>query len=374
MRWPRAAAVAATTALAVLVATAGGAGQAGPVPLPRPIYTNRSDDQLTAMALEGSHLALGVGCRVLNADLSHAVRFRAQTGSGWCDDQDNPATLLLGSDRTLVVLSLFVDHGDSYQLWQAPLAGARFTPLGDDWGWYDFPTTRYGCGESAAAGGGTIVYAQGPNGVGELNGLGCAAHARTILHVSGRGAPATLTLQHSWAVVATDGKRVVLARLDDTAGTTTGEGALLDLTSDKLTPLGAGSPDISATVEPGYVFDPLVWLTNRGLVVETNDGFAGSGWSVKAKADAATYFDGRLFWLAGRTIWVRRLRDGAQRGLALLPAVPRRLVPDTSLYLSSGTSGLVAGTSVFDPDAYSDSVTSRVYLLPWRTVDTVLPR
>jgi hypothetical protein len=209
----------------------------------------------------------------------------------------------------------------------------------------------YGCDWSVAAGGGVVALAKVPNRLAVEQGLESkpACPAGAVSHIMLLGAPrAELTVPGSWSVLATDGKRIALSRLD-ALGRPTGEISLVDL---------SGKPLAAPAVDPGVVkAGGGGWLTPKGLVLQTTKGIVGPGWTV-ANASQATLSEGRVFYyISPRVIHVRRLRDGADRRLLSLP-------PGQPL-LAAGAFGLAV--------ALGTGKGSKVYRLPWSTIDRTLP-
>ena len=98
------------------------------------------------------------------------------------------------------------------------------------------------------------------------------------------------------------------------------------------------------------------WLTPGGLVLETAGSVVGPGWTVRTTGSVTLGY-GRLVYVQGRTLGVRRIRGGADRPLLRLPT--------TEALLAAGSFGVAIATG---------TETTRVYRLPWRTIDRMLPR
>jgi len=201
-----------------------------------------------------------------------------------------------------------------------------------------------------AAGGGVIALTQVPNRLGVDGGFddtpACPAAAASRIALIGAAAT-QFTLAGSWSILATDGKRLVLARLDADA-LPTGELALVDVHGRRLTP-----PALSAAVVKAAIDG---WLTPEGLVLETARVISGPGWTVRTTG-AATVGYGRLFYVQGRTVRVRRIRGGADRALLRLPK--------TEALVAAGSFGLAIATGT--------ETATTVYRLPWSTIDRTLP-
>jgi hypothetical protein len=86
----------------------------------------------------------------------------------------------------------------------------------------------------------------------------------------------------------------------------------------------------------------------------------GPGWTISGLGpvpEAGIALD-RLFYLSGRVVRVRRLRDQRDRPLLVLPRAGARLAP--------GSFGLAV--------ALSSNAATTVYRIRWRTIDRVVPR
>jgi hypothetical protein len=151
----------------------------------------------------------------------------------------------------------------------------------------------------------------------------------------------------SWLLLGTDGKRLALARLGDD-GAPTGELSLVDL-AGKALPAPALPP---AAVKSAFA----AWLVPEGVVLDTGNGVVGPGWSVR-RSLSETVAEGRLLYLAGRTVRVRRVRDGADRPLLVLPT--------SDALLAAGSFGLAIATRGDDA--------ATVHRIPWRTIDRTMP-
>ena len=60
------------------------------------------------------------------------------------------------------------------------------------------------------------------------------------------------------------------------------------------------------------------WLAPEGLVLETARTVVAPGWTVRTTGSVALGY-GRLVYVQGRTLRVRRIRGGADRPLLRLP-------------------------------------------------------
>ena len=243
-------------------------------------------------------------------------------------------------------------HGELLELWTRAVPRGPLRARGA-WGWTDSNPDEpaYGCAWSVAAGGGVIAMVQVPNRLAVENGVAdeptCAAGPAARIALLG-ASTSTVTVAGSWRILATDGKRLALARLG-ADGSQTGELALVDLRGKRLRAPGVARAVVRA-VSAG-------WLTPDGLVLETRRGISGPGWTV-AGAALGTVSEGRLFYLKRRAIRVRRIRGSADRILLT--------VRDPYVQLAAGSFGLAVATT-------SKGATT-VRRLPWRTIDRTMPR
>ena len=327
--------------------------------LPPPSFSFTASGSLSGLAAAGARVALAMGCDVRVIDLvrgSKPVRVRP-VGDCRSDPFDSGVIDLHLGRATLVATMILAPspHGESYTLWGGPLPGGPLRALGDAWGWTDSDVPAgWGCAWTIAAGGGVVALAQIPNRLAVDQGLAdeptcpAAASARITL----KGAPRTaLTVPGSWAILATDGKRLALAQLDDGA-LPTGQLSLVDLKGKKLPTPRVAAATVRAASDG--------WLTPPGLILRTSRGISGPGWTIKGLGGypEAAVAEGRLLYLKRRTIRVRRLRDGVDRALLRLPS--------SSARLAAGSFGLVI--------AIGTEANTSLYRLPWRTIDRTLPR
>jgi hypothetical protein len=335
--------VAATLVAAVVV------GSAHASALPPPSF--RLAWFPSAIAAAGPRVAIAsADCTMVVATLAANSKRVAVRAPGQCRDNESDVALwdlwLGRAALAITTIDAPSPHGESYALWTGPLPRGPLRQQGDDWGWTDSDEPHtFGCARSIAAGGGVIASVQVPNILGPYE-TACPAGPSSKIMLSG-AAPTQLTVAGSWSILATDGKRVALARLNQ-AGRETGELAVFDLRGKRL-----AAPKVApAVVKTAF----KGWLAPEGLVVETGRGISGPGWTVRGRA--ATVAEGRLLYLEGRTVHVRRLRGGADRALLKLPT--------SRALLAAGSFGLaiVAGTDE----------SSRVFRVPWRTIDRTLPR
>jgi hypothetical protein len=306
----------------------------------------------SALAAAGPRVAVAASdCRILVAALAADSKPVAVRAPKQCRDRESDVALwdLRLGRAALAVTTIDAPspHGESYALWTGPLPRGPLRQQGDDWGWTDSSVPHtFGCAWSIAAGGGVIAFAQVPNLLGPFE-PACPAGPTSKIILRG-AAPAQLTVAGSWSILATDGRRLALARLDR-VGRETGELALFDLRGKRL-----AAPKVArAVVKSAF----QGWLAPEGLILETGRGVSGPGWTVRG-VRAATVALGRLIYLKGRTVRVRRLRGGADRALLKLPT--------SRALLAAGSFGLAIATGTED--------SSTVFRVPWRTIDRTLPR
>jgi hypothetical protein len=336
--------------------TVAGSAHAADGPLPPPAFTARAD--LAALTASGPTTALATVKRG-----RCVVRFlRLGTGAG--PGLLRPPSPCGGPDSEAVIDDLWLGrsgiaaetydspspHGEAF----AYLAGPR--PAGPlrvrgEWSWTDSqPPWGFGCAWAVSAGGGVIAAAATPHRLGWDHGMeqespSCPSRGSTTVELS--GAPgARLVVPGVHAPLATDGKRVLLAELDEN-GARTGQVSLLDL---------AGKPLPAPRVDPALVkIAYAVWLTRDGLVIASKKGIQGAGWSAP-RAGAATVGLGRVVYQVGRQLHVHRVKGGPDRLLLMLPR-GRTL-------LAAGSTGVAIATD--------DDTAVRLYRLPWRTIDRTL--
>jgi len=336
--------VAATLVAAVVVASAHASA------LPRPSF--RLSWYPSALAAAGARVAVAAAdCRILVAALAAGSKPVAVRAPQQCRDEESDVQLwdLRLGRAALAVTTIDAPspHGESYALWTGPLPRGPLRQQGENWGWTDSDVPHtFGCAWSVAAGGGVIALAHVPNVLGPFE-TACPAGPSSKIILRG-ATPAELTVAGSWSILATDGRRIALARLDK-VGRETGELALFDLHGKRLA---------TPKVAPAVVRSAFQgWLAPEGLVLENGRGVSGPGWTVRG-VRAATVAEGRLLYLKGRTVRVRRLRGGADRALLRLPT--------SQALLAAGSFGLAIATGTDE--------SSTVFRVPWRTIDRTLPR
>jgi hypothetical protein len=305
-----------------------------------------------ALAAAGPRVAVAAtDCTILVSAIAANSKRVAVRAPKQCRDEESDVALwdLWLGRAALAVTTIDAPspHGESYALWIGPLPRGPLRRQGDDWGWTDSSVPHtFGCAWSIVSGGGVIAFAQVPNRLGPYE-PACPAGPSSKIILRG-AAPAGLTVAGSWSILATDGKRLALARIDR-VGRETGELALVDLHGKRL----AAPKVASAVVKNAF----RGWLAPEGLILETGRGVSGPGWTVRG-VRAATVAEGRLLYLKGRTVRVRRLRGGADRALLKLPT--------SQALLAAGSFGLAIATGTDE--------SSTVFRVPWRTIDRTLPR
>jgi len=304
----------------------------------------------------GSKLAVVTAyCAVRVANFATQRSPTALKAPGPCQDPEASAGtngVWLGRNAIVVqTIDAPSPHGERDAIWAGPLPRGPLRQLGDDWGWTDSDVPGgFGCAWSVASGGGVIAAAAVPNTLAVSAGIDdkpvCPAGPTTRIRLLGAGR-SSVTVPGSWSILGTDGKRLALVRLDASA-TPTGELGVFALDGKRL-----ATPAVTrATVKIAY----HGWLTPDGLVVETRRGVVTPRWSVRAGGSVAVGY-GRVFYVKGRTLHVRRVRGGPDRPLVT--------VPSSEALIAAGSFGVAIATG-------QDN--TAVYRLPWRTIDSVLPR
>jgi hypothetical protein len=338
----------------------------GIVTLPAPVYT--VDSYTGALAAAGDRAVLGLVCTVAVLDFASTAKPVQVGAKGGCASDPEDAVVegvwLGKSGLTVTVDDSPSPHGDDYTVTTGPLPAGPLRQVGeysvrDDNG---PDQAADGCAWTVAAGGGLVVRAPAPNRLGIDWGLdtkpACPAGAATQLTLDGARST-QLSVPGSWAVLATDGKRIALAALSP-AGLATGRVELVDLTgkmvgtlSEPASALGEGS-----LADAGY---PQAWLTPGGLVLSTRAGLVGPGWKVTTPVHdpQATVGEGRLFYLVRRTLYVKRLGAGQPK--------PLLVVPYGSVSIAAGSFGLAIG--VYNQDRQPAVA---LYRVPWSDVDRVM--
>jgi len=355
-------AVLAAAAFVVGVPAAG----ATTIPLPKASFTLTG--HLEALTAAGGSAAVATekpGADCMITVTSFAGR-RQITGPAACqaasrDGVSVISALWLGR-QTIVAQAIDSPsvHGDRYSLWAGPRSGGPLTAYGAGWGWSDSdgdgPAGQgsIGCASTVAAGGGTIALASGPNLLGdrELGGPGvdsCLPVAGVSTHIAFVDGPAAgLDVPGAWSVLATDGKSVLLEALGD-YGKPTGQLSLRSLD---------GTTSATPTVPAGIVTNAVrAWLVPEGLVMQSvnrvSAWLAGGGHWAVPNADDVAVAQGRVVYFKGRVLHVRRIADGADRQLLVLPR---------------GSDGLLAAGSFGIAIATERRGFTSLYRVPWRSV------
>jgi hypothetical protein len=351
-----AAAVVTSAVLGGIVA-AGGVAGSPPARLPAPVFT--VSDYSLVLTAAGARVALASGCAVRVADLARGSAPVGLRPVGDCaSDPSESAVNGLWLGRSRVVSEVILapsPHGSSSRIWAGPLPAGPLRPLSGEWGWAEEPGTGadvWGCDQAVASGGGLVALAPVPNWLGVDAGYAdkptCLPKASTPIALDG-GVRGRLSVPGSWSVLATDGKRLLLAELAET-GRRTGGVELVDREGKQLP-----APAIEAATVKAASGG---WLTPEGPVLVTKLGVSGPGWAIRGPSlGPPTLAEGRLFYRKGRTVRLRRIADGVDRALVALPV--------RNTLLAAGSFGLAVAL-------VTDAKTA-VYRLPWRTIDQTLP-
>jgi hypothetical protein len=332
---------------AALTSAAAGAGQRS-TRLPRPLFVVRQP--MLALAASGANVAVASGCDVRVANVLHGARPVRVPQFGPCAQGGLAAVdaLYLGRS-TLVAEEIDAEspHGEDYTLWSGPVPRGPLRALDDkEWGWRDDDMpSAYGCQATVVQGGGVLAVVDGPNTLGLDSVVPCAGVSPTKIRLLG-ASRSSLAVPGSWSILATDGRRLVLRRLDS-SGSPTGELRTVALDGTRL-PL----PRFDAKAA-GSAF--RAWLVGRTLLLQTSKGISGPGWTIKG-ADDGVVGQGRLIYRQNHVVRVRRLRDGVDRALVRLPTA--------NALLAGGSFGLAVATGIAQK--------TYVYRLPWRTIDRTL--
>jgi hypothetical protein len=339
----------------VVVAVLAAAAAAAARPLAPPALPPAAivlPGEVQAVAASGPAIAVaddGCGIRVFvptNRRKPLPVRGRLP-----CDiDGDYPDAVIdhlwLGQD--VIAMTIFnapSTHSEGHQLWTGPRPAGPLHRQGE-WGWDESEAKHgYGCAWSAVAGGGVVAAAQVPNRT-AIDALFArdafcppGEFTRVVLTGASR---ASLAVPGAWTPLATDGKRIALARIDAN-GHQTGRLALFAIGGKRLP---------TPRVDSGVIQDARHgWLTPTGLVLRTA-GLVGPGWAVDS-VDDASVAEGRVFYLRGRELRVRRVRGTIDRRLYRLPR-------DANPHLAAGSFGLAVGFG------------RHIYRIAWRTIDRTL--
>ncbi|MFN2467282.1 MAG: hypothetical protein ABR521_04015 [Gaiellaceae bacterium] len=346
-------------AVAGLVAVTPAARPAAPL-LPEPSFS--VPGALEGLAVAGSRVAVSAWCEVRVATLRAARKPEAPPARVRglpCDDPDSGSFFV--SDLWLGRRSLAAEliqaespHGAEYSVWKGPLPSGPLRLLGEEWGWRDDNPDEpsYGCAGVVVAGGGVIASTEVPNRLGDSTEPACPSNGTTSIALDGAARGRT-TVRGSWTLLATDGKRLALSRLD-ARGRPTGQLSLVRLD---------GKPVATPRMRPATVKAASSgWLAPEGLVLQTRAGIAGPGWAIRGVFTATVAY-GRVLYLRGNALRGRRIRDGVDRKVLTLPrASEEKLV-------AAGSFGLALAVQTGDEEASRTSV----YRIGWRVIDAVLP-
>jgi hypothetical protein len=343
--------------LAVLTVT--GVAQGASPSLPRPLFTTSpalmdvtAYGTTTALAIAGNNGRCWVGFFQLAASARPTLLKRPSP----CDPDTEQVVSNVWLSRTTIAAFTYDSpspHGEDWAYFVGPRPAGPLHQVGVSWGWNDSdPPFGFGCRRVVVAGDGVIASAKLPNRLGYENGLdqpkpACPAGPTTTVELAGAAVP-RLVAPGSWEPLATDGQRVLLAALDAN-GQRIGTVRLVDLRGHDLA---------RPALDPALVKSAsAVWLTPEGIVVDTARRVHAPGWQV-ATAGAVTVGEGRVVYVRGRMLRVRRIRGGPDRLLAALPA------GDTELAAGEYGVSITVGNG--------DRVA--LYRLPWRTIDRTLTR
>ncbi len=336
---------------ASVAALAASAAPAAAVPLPPATLTLSGSPY--ALAASGPRAVLSAGCAVRVVRLLPPAAPVTVPRFGDCTPLGDSTVSDLHLGRTALVAEQYTSpspHGESFSLWSGPLPRGPLRQTGDEWGWTDSDVpSAFGCTLGVTAGAGVLAVTPGPNDLG-VDGVpvpACVGTAQTVIRLLG-AARASVTVAGQWTTLATDGRRLALARLG-ADGKRTGEVALVGLDGQPLAaPRFAAAAVRSATSG---------WLTGQSLILQTPTGLRGPTWAIPA-AREGTLAQGRLFYRKGKDVRVRRLRDGRDRLLTRVPLADAEL--------AAGSFGLALAVATNGPKV-------RLHRLPWRTIDGVLP-
>lgn len=357
--------VACALVIAALASVAPAAQTATPT-LPAPSLTLAAS--LQGLAAAGSRIALADYCavRVLPFTAQRKPKTPPPLRGLPCQDPDNEDESFV-VDLWLGRRSVFAEtlnspspHGEEYSVYKASLPSGRLR-LVDSWGWRDDNPDEpaAGCAIAVVAGGGVVAWARVPNLLGVENSVAkepaCPSSGTTRITLDGAARTRT-TVEGSWTLLATDGRRLVLSRLGED-GAPAGQLSVVGLDGKALR-----APRFAPIVVKAATSG---WLTPEGLVLSTRKGLAGPGWTLR-NVYVATVAYGRVFYVLRNALRVRRIRDGVDRKVLTLPRGSREQL------VAAGSFGLAVGIDVEKASDESDYET-RVYRIGWRVLDGVLP-
>lgn len=339
-------------AFVLLTGTAQGATRA----LPPPVFS--TPGSFEGLAASGPALVLMVhdpdrGCVVRLGPPGQLAVYDAQLPcrASAQDGDSTPIGLWLGRASVAGMFAYSESpHSEDWSFWKGPRPAGPMKQVGGVWTWNDSDVPAGdGCAWTVVAGGGVIAAAQGPNRLAVEQGLAakpsCPSTGATTVELD--GAPqASFTVAGSWAPLAADGRRIVLAQLD-ALGRRTGAAELVDLTGRKL-------PFVQP-VEKLVREASDMWLAPEGVVVRTGGTIYGKGWTAH-HLRGATVGEGRVLYVSGAELRVHRIAGGPDRLVTRLP---------------KGGAALAAGSFGVALTIDSGSRLS-LYRFPWRTIDRTL--
>jgi hypothetical protein len=319
--------------------------------LPAPTFTTAG--HLQTLSASGPTAALATNCTVRLLSMTVGTRPSTVAGRLPCGLTDIVQIGLGGKAVFALVRESPSPHGDRWTLWRASRPIGSWRQVGGAWGWNDSAVPPgFGCLQAVAAGGGVVATAQEANPLaitqGIATGPSCPAGLTTTITLDGTTRPRKLVVRGPWTPLATDGKRLVLARLDP-LGQRTGEAQLVDLTGGRLRFTQPARAIVRAATG--------AWLVPEGLVLRTPTRLVAPRWSV-GTTRAATVGQGRVVYAVGSQLLVRRLRGGLPRLLLRLPA--------GEVSVAAGSNGVAL--------AIDRGNRVSLYRLPWLTIDKTLTR
>jgi hypothetical protein len=342
------------------IVVAAPAARTAPPALPKPSF--EYDGALRGFAAAGFRVAVADWCDVMTARLAAGAKTTLQHVKSRglsCEDPDLDGEwyidgLWLGrrSFAAEIICCASSIHTNGYELWKGPLPSGRAHELAS-WSEDTIEETAEGCVGVVATGGGVIAWTEIPNTY-NPNKPTCLSKGTTTIHLDG-AARARTTVDGSWTLLATDGKRVVLKRLDED-GAPTSELMVVGLDGKRLATPRVSAADVEAA-DSG-------WLVPEGLVLDRRTSIVGPGWKLnKVYSSKTTVGYGRVLYLRGSSLRARRIRDGADR---LVLTLPKR----GDKYLAAGSFGLAIGIQTQNSD---EEYRTSVYRIGWKVIDAALP-
>jgi len=314
-----------------------------------------------ALSASGPVVALatadtGNGCSIRLVDFAHggktvAVRGALPCAAGWDGAEASIAGLWLGAKAVFAVTDdAPTIEGEKRLLWSAKLPRGTLDAVDAGWSWSTNAPFQAGCAWSVAAGGGVVATTHAPNFLGPDNGMTavalCVGRPTTTILLSG-ARRTRIYVRGSWRLLAADGRRIALARLDP-VGAPTGELALVGLDGKRLSAPHVAAVDARAATRG--------WLTPSGLVLRTQSGLVGPGWRL-AHISAATVARDRVVYVRDGRVEVRKIRGRADRTVLRLPARSSRA------FLAAGSFGVALAV------AQSGTGRTALYRLTWQTLE-----